>query len=180
MGPRGYTGWQGHVGPQGPPGAKGHSGYNGVPGPKGEPGLLGLPGQKGEPGYNVPVAKSSFYVTNHVSVQYSHQTITNANPISNVGGHYNSATGIFTCSTPGVYLFSWSLDVWHGQNVFSHLDVNGKSIGELRVQGSASFNTGSRVTIVTLSRGQTVQLKLTTQDRTNDHVTTHFIGALLH
>ncbi|XP_033758386.1 LOW QUALITY PROTEIN: uncharacterized protein LOC117340733 [Pecten maximus] len=143
MGPKGNSGAAGRTGLQGPPGIKGNNGWNGIPGSKGEIGQQGLQGQKGEPGFSTPSRKSAFYVITHSTVHHTYQTIQSTNPLTNIGNDFDTRTGVFTCSIPGIYLFTWSVGVWQREHVYSHIDISGVLWSDLGVSGSNdSWNTG--------------------------------------
>ncbi|KAK3105419.1 hypothetical protein FSP39_024908 [Pinctada imbricata] len=46
--------------------------------------------------------------TSSILTNYNHKKIVYDKVITNIGGAYNSNTGIFTCPSPGTYVFTWS------------------------------------------------------------------------
>lgn len=80
---------------------------------------------------------------------------------TNIGGHYSHHTGIFTCPSHGVYVFSWSIYCTTGGYVFSELVVNSSQVSGQFV-GSQSVNNGLSSTdlvIVELNAGDEVYIR---------------------
>ncbi|XP_033735064.1 complement C1q-like protein 3 [Pecten maximus] len=87
---------------------------------------------------------------NHV-VKYNH-VITNAG-----GAHYNSDTGIFTCTQTGVYVFSWSIFVEGHHFIFTDLVRNNAVIGSAQTGQDTGFSiAGSATVTVHLEVGDVV------------------------
>ena len=53
-------------------------------------------------------AKSAFAVTNLVTGKVSNVAYFNQE-VTNIGGHYDTRTGTFTCEYPGIYVFSLNI-----------------------------------------------------------------------
>uniref|UniRef100_A0A3B3ZHM1 Complement C1q subcomponent subunit A n=1 Tax=Periophthalmus magnuspinnatus TaxID=409849 RepID=A0A3B3ZHM1_9GOBI len=100
-----YTGsrltLKGISGPRGAQGPMGPKGYSGQLGPRGEPGSTGKPGPDG-----APQKKSAFSVirTNNRYPQVGQVTHLE----SSAHDEFNLQTGVFTCSAPGIYYFTFN------------------------------------------------------------------------
>lgn len=100
MGPRGPVGDPGPPGPAGPPGERGAPG---PPGPPGAPGANGPTGAISAATYNT-VPKIAFYAG--LKKQHEgYEVLKFDDVVTNLGNHYDPATGKFTCSIPGIYFF---------------------------------------------------------------------------
>ncbi|XP_077861711.1 caprin-2-like, partial [Saccoglossus kowalevskii] len=123
-GDRGETGQKGDSDSNGTPGIpepiqqgkKGDSGAHGTPGkigPSGKPGVKGDKGDKGNAGDQRPIQTTSrvaFSVarTSRMGPLSNYQAVTYDKIYTNIGGHYNDSTGVFTCPSNGVYFFTMS------------------------------------------------------------------------
>ena len=47
------------------------------------------------------------------------------NVITNLGGGYNSSTGIFACPSDGAYVFTWTHMTQNGNHCYVYLNING-------------------------------------------------------
>ncbi|ESO05162.1 hypothetical protein HELRODRAFT_191389 [Helobdella robusta] len=187
----GIQGIQGVPGVQGVQGLNGNPGINGRPGQKGEQGRRGHKGEKGDSG-QMPLSdhsmisenklqpKVAFSVTTeeHIDNSSDYRVVKFNIVHTNVGGHYDVATGKFTAPENGTYLIGMNGVSFDGQHVLLHLNQNGKRMfsafdssgcsccdnrdptlrqreGEFRCSGSAS-NTG----ILLLERGDKVWVQL--------------------
>nr|XP_025854591.1 complement C1q tumor necrosis factor-related protein 5 [Vulpes vulpes] len=106
----GLPGTPGHHGSQGLPGRDGRDGRDGAPGAPGEKGEGGRPGKKAS---RVPPPSDAPLPFDRVLV--------------NEQGHYDAATGKFTCQVPGVYYFAVHATVYRASLQFD-LVKNGESI----------------------------------------------------
>lgn len=106
---------KGEAGSRGLPGVMGPKGYRGSLGVAGVP---GNPGRAGPPGKNLGQgqhssqqgAKSAFSVIRNVNNYPPFQKITFQQSVVNIPTdlpHFDLTTGYFTCSTPGVYYFTF-------------------------------------------------------------------------
>ncbi|NWI83989.1 C1QC protein, partial [Dryoscopus gambensis] len=102
----GLKGAKGEPGERGIPGPPGKPGPAGFPGPMGPPGPVGLTGPPGMPGSSKQRLQSAFSVTRQTS-QYPAKNVPVVfnNVITNSNHDYDTTTGKFTCSLPGVYYF---------------------------------------------------------------------------
>ena len=59
--------------------------------------------------FNITGTKAAFTVT-HAATGTTSDTIRFTNVITNIGGHYDTSSGKFTCQHPGIYVFL--LHIW--------------------------------------------------------------------
>uniref|UniRef100_K1QPM5 Complement C1q-like protein 4 n=1 Tax=Magallana gigas TaxID=29159 RepID=K1QPM5_MAGGI len=91
----------------------------------------------------------------------AHQTFVFDVDHTNIGGHYSHHTGVFTCPSHGVYVFSWSIFCSTGGEVYSELVVNsspvsGKYVGSVSVSNILS---STDLAIVELNAGDEVYIR---------------------
>jgi hypothetical protein len=67
----------------------------------------------------------------------SSKTIIFDHVITNIGGGYDKATGVFTVPTPGLYVMSWTIETY-GRLTEAVLLVNGKQEGLSRAHEKSS------------------------------------------
>lgn len=91
----------------------------------------------------------------------AHQTFVFDVDHTNIGGHYNHHTGIFTCPSHGVYAFSWSLYCNYGGYVFSELVVNSSPVSAKFVGASSVSNqlSSTDLAIIELNTGDAVYVR---------------------
>ena len=107
----------------------------------------------------------------------------------NLGGGYDGTTGVFTCPTDGVYIFSTSIMTYHGTQtdvektrVHTAIMKNGEEIASAFASGgSGEMEQGSVSAAIELVRGDEVEVKF--QRRNNmlmwgDKLTS-FMGVLV-
>ncbi|NWZ33768.1 C1QT5 protein, partial [Brachypodius atriceps] len=128
----GRDGRDGRDGATGMPGEKGDMGPPGVPGPRGEvgsPGVDGLHGEKGAQGECAVAPRSAFSAkrSESRSPPLADQPILFDVVLINEQGHYDPATGKFTCEVPGLYYFAVHATVYRTSLQFDIMK-NGHSI----------------------------------------------------
>uniref|UniRef100_S4RW50 C1q and TNF related 9 n=1 Tax=Petromyzon marinus TaxID=7757 RepID=S4RW50_PETMA len=159
-GPPGLSGLDGEKGERGEQGPNGKVGPVGTIGPRGNP---GEPGAKGDKGDTPAIKKSAFSAK---------ATISKTKPqgagvivfdiiISNDFGHYNKATGKFTCVHAGHYYFSFQAPS-SGSPLQIIIKVSGRQVLTLydhyTVAGGSDTMSGG--TVLHLNAGQEVWLEM--------------------
>lgn len=100
--------------------------------------------------------------------------------VTNTHNDYNSYTGAFTCGTPGLYMFSWTIKAdihW----VRSQLLKNGRAVAEGYTGDNAQFWISSTTTdVLSLAEGDIVEVYIVeTHAITYLHTVTSFSGFLV-
>ncbi|XP_060703783.1 complement C1q tumor necrosis factor-related protein 5-like [Hemiscyllium ocellatum] len=181
QGPPGYPGQPGSRGSQGargPPGSKGQNGSNGrpgangnrgAPGQRGQMGARGEMGQRGEKGDRGPVGQpGTLPVINYVTAAFC-VSLGTYNPAPNVPiifrniiyngqGLYSTQTGMFVCSIPGVYFFSFHLEV-NRVSTYVELTKNGKAVVAAYQAYHNSYQSMSGGAVLALDAGDKVYLR---------------------
>ncbi|XP_033758232.1 protein HP-25 homolog 1-like [Pecten maximus] len=152
-------------------GQKGEKGNSGIQGPKGDSGTPGPQGIKGDPGPVGPTllqeqignkgvqSKIAFsarllYAVTHIG---QGRAIVFDEIILNIGQDYDPSSGIFQCSIPGIYVFTWSIEVNASNSLITGIYVNGQSRQFQFVAGSSyNINSGSSTIVLELTGGDTV------------------------
>lgn len=91
----------------------------------------------------------------------AHQTFVFDVEHTNIGGHYSHHTGVFTCPSHGVYIFSWSIYCYSGGYVYSELVVNSSPVsGKFAGAGSVTnILSSTNLAIVELNAGDEVYIR---------------------
>ena len=164
LGSKGDTGNHGMKGEQGETGVKGLPGKLGPRGPNGE---TGQQGERGLPGENILAAPTppsivafSALLGNTVTGNEGKQLIFD-NVITEIGDGYNSQTGVFTCSVPGLYFFTISfLSINSGTNPHVKLKMNGNHIFSVHDDHSGFYHMSGNSVVLILDIGDRVWLEL--------------------
>ncbi|XP_038073668.1 collagen alpha-1(X) chain-like [Patiria miniata] len=182
-GPKGETGDQGRKGDQGEPGMqgpsgklgpagckgdigegqKGDQGEPGLEGPHGPPGETGQKGQPGEATLVTPTAPSavafSAYRTSAVTGGIG-DVIVFDNIMTNIGDRYDSQSGVFTCSQPGVYFFTTSfLRINTATRPYVQLKKNGELVFSIYDSHDSYHHQSSNSAVLILATGDRVWLE---------------------
>jgi len=76
------------------------------------------------------------------------QTLKFGNVITNEGHNYDPSTGIFTCASAGIYVFSQTLDSNKNNFISSRILKNGNEIGLVQAVGTNLYDASSYNSIV--------------------------------
>ncbi|XP_038066248.1 collagen alpha-1(X) chain-like [Patiria miniata] len=205
-GPKGETGDQGRQGDQGKPGEvgppgkmgpagrtgdkgegqKGDQGEPGLEGPQGPPGERGQKGQPGEATLVTPTPPSVFafsaYRTTGLTGSEGDVIIFD-NIMTNVGDGYDSQSGVFTCSVPGVYSFTISVNN-NANRAYVRLVKNVELIFSLYNSQTGAFHQSSNSAAVSLATGDRVWLQFGDDSNrgiySNNNRYCYFTGFLIH
>ncbi|KAL2097784.1 hypothetical protein ACEWY4_006991 [Coilia grayii] len=166
-GPKGEAGRIGRTGPRGQPGPPGPPG---PPGEIGEPGPPGLPGPPGEstatngisaPTYNT-VPKIAFYAG--LKKQHEgYEVLKFDDVVTNLGNHYDPATGKFTCSIPGIYFFVYHVLMRGGDGTSMWADLcknNQVRASAIAQDADQNYDYASNSVILHLEPGDEIYIKL--------------------
>ena len=90
-----------------------------------------------------------------------HQTFVFDHVVTNVGGNYNRHSGIFTSSSHGVYVFSWTLFCETGGYLYSEVVINSNPVGALRcsAEGATNMRHVTGVVVVEVNQGDIVYIR---------------------
>ncbi|NXR78573.1 C1QC protein, partial [Pycnonotus jocosus] len=151
------------LGPKGRKGEPGIPGPPGKPGPTGVPGAMGLPGAKGAagppgvPGSLRQQQQSAFSVTRQTS-QHPPKNVPVIfnNVITNTNDDYDTSTGKFTCSLPGVYYFVFHSS--HTANLCLILHKNQRRVASFCDHKTNSMQVSSGGTLLHLAAADEVWL----------------------
>lgn len=166
----------------GPPGPPGFPGPPGPPGPVGPPGPMGIPGLPGLPGrVEKCPPTSAFSVKLNGSFPGPLQPIVFQKALYNDQGHFNLATGVFTCTVPGLYNFGFDIDLFQN-SVKVALMKNGLQVRDKQAEAKDSHEHVSGSSILQLEKGDRVWLesKLDKAESEKGATSTVFYGFLLY
>lgn len=136
-------GTRGEPGRPGKPGARGPPGEPGPPGPRGPPGDKGISGRPGFPALasgtaptetgEVGAAMGSSKIAFYVGLKNPHEgyeVLKFDDVVTNLGNHYDPATGKFTCQVSGIYFFTYHVLMrgGDGTSMWADLCKNGQVI----------------------------------------------------
>ncbi|XP_022110944.1 complement C1q subcomponent subunit B-like [Acanthaster planci] len=194
----GVKGQKGEIGPIGAVGSPGRKGDDGIGlpgkvGPRGPPGLVGttgeagVKGQKGDPGETPD--NSARLVAFTVMRTSDSDTSTNAEtrlPFEQTmtllqGTDFDLATGTFTCTVPGTYVFTFSVCKYYRNSLYVHLRRNNDWVVSGRSTDSGSNEQVSGSAVLVLNRGDSVYLTMAGKVYgTSTYHYTSFSGFLLN
>ncbi|KAM8838195.1 complement C1q-like protein 3b [Synchiropus picturatus] len=167
QGPQGEPGRIGRMGPRGP------AGEPGAPGPAGPPGERGAPGPPGPPGLNGPtgaisaatystVPKIAFYAG--LKKQHEgYEVLKFDDVVTNLGNHYDPATGKFTCSIPGIYYFIYHVLMRGGDGTSMWADLcknNQVRASAIAQDADQNYDYASNSVVLHLEPGDEIYIKL--------------------
>lgn len=146
-----------------------------MPGPRGRPGLPGLVEKC------PPLPQSAFSVKLSGPFPGPSQPIVFQEVLYNHQGHFNPATGVFTCSVPGVYQFGFDIELFQSA-VKVGLIRNGTQIRDKQAEAGDSHEQASGSSILELEKGDRVWLESKLDKEESEKGTTHtvFYGFLLN
>ncbi|XP_077470503.1 complement C1q-like protein 3b [Stigmatopora argus] len=162
---------------QGPPGEPGRAGRTGPRGPAGDPGPPGPPGPRGERGapgsagppegaisaatYNT-VPKIAFYAG--LKKQHEgYEVLKFDDVVTNLGNHYDPATGKFTCSIPGIYYFAYHVLMRGGDGTSMWADLcknNQVRASAIAQDADQNYDYASNSAVLHLEAGDEIYIKL--------------------
>ncbi|KAJ3607928.1 hypothetical protein NHX12_024979 [Muraenolepis orangiensis] len=169
----GIFGPQGRQGPPGKPGPPGPPGEPGPPGPEGPPGngvdavragVLGAAGRRGAAGGVMKEAtpRVAFYAGLR-NPQEGYDVLRFDDVVTNIGDHFEGATGKFTCKVPGTYFFIYNVLMrgGDGTSMWADLIKNGLVRASAIAQDQdQSYDYASNSAILHLDAGDEVFIKL--------------------
>ncbi|XP_037644155.1 complement C1q-like protein 3b [Sebastes umbrosus] len=155
MGPRGPLGEPGPPGPAGPPGDRG------APGPPGTPGLNGPNGAISAATYNT-IPKIAFYAG--LKKQHEgYEVLKFDDVVTNLGNHYDPASGKFTCSIPGIYFFVYHVLMRGGDGTSMWADLcknNQVRASAIAQDADQNYDYASNSVVLHLEPGDEIYIKL--------------------
>ncbi|XP_042303979.1 complement C1q tumor necrosis factor-related protein 2 isoform X3 [Sceloporus undulatus] len=158
-GPKGKAGAIGKAGPRGSRGLKGNPGRSGGPGKKGPKGAQGDPGMPGPCSCGANKAKSAFSVAMTKSYPRERLPIKFDRILMNEGGNYNTSSGKFICSIPGIYYFTYDITLAN-----KHLAIGLVHNGQYKIKtfdaNTGNHDVASGSTILPLKRNDEVWLQI--------------------
>ncbi|KAM6216465.1 protein HP-25 homolog 1-like [Rhynchocyon petersi] len=171
-------------GPRGPPGFPGIVGLRGMPGargPPGSPGLMGLPGLPGFIQQCPSMSQSAFAVKLSGALLEPSKPIVFQEALYNHQGHFDLATGVFTCTVPGVYNFGFDITLFENA-VKVGLIKNKIQVRDKEAEAKDSHEQVSGISILQLEKGDKVWLESKLDKAKSEKGTTQvmFYGFLLN
>ncbi|KAM9791802.1 complement C1q-like protein 3b isoform 1-T1 [Syngnathus typhle] len=164
QGPQGEPGRAGRTGPRGPmgePGPAGPPGERGAPGPPGPSGASGPTGAISAATYNT-VPKIAFYAG--LKKQHEgYEVLKFDDVVTNLGNHYDPATGKFTCSIPGIYYFTYHVLMRGGDGTSMWADLcknNQVRASAIAQDADQNYDYASNSVVLHLEPGDEIYIKL--------------------
>ena len=101
---------------------------------------------------------------------------------TNIGNYYNADTSIFTCPCNGLYMFSFSFNVYiDSSHMYADIMIASQNVAG--AFGVNRYSSASALAVTECDVGQTVWVQCTADysymDGHNIHPTSHFSGVLL-
>jgi len=162
-GPTGPTGSSGVIGATGVSGVTGPTGPSGQIGVTGATGIMGATGITGSSGGPIgPTGPTGLGSSNGFNARiFAYSTLNTDIPFNivqfNDGGNYNSSSGIYTCPSNGVYLFSG--DVYAATGLHIYIYVNGIALQTLYYTQITPVGSGYSI-LLNLNSGDMVSLRI--------------------
>ncbi|CAN0153044.1 unnamed protein product [Bubo scandiacus] len=182
QGPKGEPGRPGKPGPRGPPGEPGPPGPRGPPGERGDAGKPGLPGLAlagaggggsgggaaagGEAAGGLSAAFSGPRIAFYVGLKSPHEgyeVLKFDDVVTNLGNHYDPASGKFTCQVRGIYFFTYHILMrgGDGTSMWADLCKNGQVRASAIAQDAdQNYDYASNSVVLHLDSGDEVYVKL--------------------
>ncbi|KAL6468245.1 hypothetical protein MHYP_G00239220 [Metynnis hypsauchen] len=157
----GRTGPRGEPGPPGPPGPPGKTGEPGPPGLPGPPGARGVTGVISAATYST-VPRIAFYAG--LKKQHEgYEVLKFDDVVTNLGNHYDPATGKFTCSIPGIYFFVYHVLMRGGDGTSMWADLcknNQVRASAIAQDADQNYDYASNSVVLHLEPGDEIYIKL--------------------
>ncbi|MBN3326828.1 C1QL2 protein, partial [Atractosteus spatula] len=170
QGLKGEPGRPGKPGPRGPPGEPGPPGPKGPPGEKGDSGKPGFPaitsGTAGTETGAVSTAVSGPRIAFYVGLKNPHEgyeVLKFDDVVTNLGNHYDPATGKFTCQVSGIYFFTYHVLMrgGDGTSMWADLCKNGQVRASAIAQDAdQNYDYASNSVVLHLDSGDEIYVKL--------------------
>ncbi|XP_028820117.1 complement C1q-like protein 2 [Denticeps clupeoides] len=166
-GAKGEPGRPGRPGPRGPPGEPGPPGPRGPPGDSGRTSFIGIASAtaRTETKDSVPsggLTKIAFYV-GLKNPQEGYEVLRFDDVVTNLGDHYNTATGKFMCQVSGVYYFTYHVLMrgGDGTSMWADLCKNGQVHASAIAQDAdQNYDCASNSVVLHLDSGDEIYIKL--------------------
>ncbi|XP_008489426.2 complement C1q subcomponent subunit A [Calypte anna] len=152
----GIQGPKGDSGEPGLPGIPGNRGHQGLSGSPGLPGPPGPKGTKGEAGGSQEQPRPAFSAARR-SPPPGGRTVVFDHIITNQEDSYNPQTGVFTCTTPGIYYFAYQV-VSSGDLCLSITKNQEDVVGFCDYNSHKVLQVNSGSTVLSLAPGDRVAL----------------------
>ncbi|XP_034559634.1 complement C1q-like protein 3 [Notolabrus celidotus] len=170
QGPQGEPGRVGRMGPRGPVGDPGPPGPAGPPGDRGSPGPPGLPGAPGLNGPNGAISAATYNtipkIAFYAGLKKQHEgyeVLKFDDVVTNLGNHYDPATGKFTCSIPGIYFFVYHVLMRGGDGTSMWADLcknNQVRASAIAQDADQNYDYASNSAVLHLEPGDEIYIKL--------------------
>ncbi|XP_041329262.1 complement C1q-like protein 2 isoform X2 [Pyrgilauda ruficollis] len=137
-----------------------------VQGPKGEPGRPGKPGPGGEAAGGLSAAFSGPRIAFYVGLKSPHEgyeVLKFDDVVTNLGNHYDPASGKFTCQVRGIYFFTYHILMrgGDGTSMWADLCKNGQVRASAIAQDAdQNYDYASNSVVLHLDSGDEVYVKL--------------------